>query len=281
MAATASNHPFDRVYQTRDILLKTLREFAISQGYVVTISRSSPERNIYIGCDKGGSYRDRVQPPDRQKRRRTNTRRTGCQFQLYCRKGGGPTPDEFWRVKVLHGEHNHDFEEDLVEHPGARVMTEDQKKMVQYLVSEKMPPRKIVAALKQGYPDLLILTRDVYNIKGVMRREERERRLRELPEERAKREKLEKLAAEHREQREQLEREQLEQRKKLEDAQKEQREHLEQTGQIQPLKLPEQSQSEHPERQNQQEELRQLQQLQQLQQFEQLEELANHVQGRV
>jgi malonate-semialdehyde dehydrogenase (acetylating)/methylmalonate-semialdehyde dehydrogenase len=269
-AKIAADPPYYQVYDSREEMLKVVREYAISKGYVIVIKRSSPERNIYIGCDRGGVYKDRIQAPDGQKRRKTNSRQTGCNFRLYARKSTLHSTDGKWHIKVLNGEHNHEPEQTLLDHPGARVITPDQKKMINFLVSENMPPRKIIAALKQGYPDLLIIPRDIYNLKMAWAREERLRREAELPEARAKREKLEKLAIQHSEQKEELEREQKEQREKLEKEQQEQRDQIEKTGQLE-----QRGQFEHREQ------LEQLQELQQLQKFEQLEELANHVRGGV
>lgn len=269
-AKIAANPPYYQVYDSREEMLKNIREYAITKGFVIVIKRSSPERNIYIGCDRGGVYKDRIQAPEGQKRRRTNTRQTGCSFRLYAKRSTLQSSDGKWHIKVLNAEHNHELEDTLLEHPGARVITPDQKKMINFLVAENMPPRKIIAALKQGYPDLLIIPRDIYNLKMAWAREERLKREAELPEARAKRAKLEQLAIQHREQKEDLEREQKEQRDKLEKEQQEQRDEIEKPGRL-----------EHRGQLEQREQLEQLQQLQQLQQFEQLEELANHVRGRV
>ncbi|KAJ5396689.1 hypothetical protein N7509_004802 [Penicillium cosmopolitanum] len=275
-AKIAADPPYYQIYDSREDMLKAVKEHAISKGFVIVIKRSSPERNIYIGCDRGGVYKDRIQAPDGQKRRKTNTRQTGCNFRLYAKKSTLQSSDGKWHIKVLNGEHNHDPEQTLLEHPGARVITPDQKKMINFLVSENMPPRKIIAALKQGYPDLLIIPRDIYNLKMAWAREEKLKREAELPEARAKRAKLEQLAIQHREQKEELERQQKEQRDKLEKEQQEQRDQIENPGDPESRgQLEQRGQFE------QREQLEQLQQLQQLQKYEQLEELANHVRGRV
>lgn len=152
-------------------------------------------------------------------------------------------------------------------------MSEDHKKMIEFLIGENLPPRKICAALKRGYPNLLVIPRDIYNLKKAFKKAEEARRQAELPEERAKREKLEQLALQHKQQREHLEAEHKKQLEELEGNQKEQREYLEKHGNLEGYG--------HANQDSQLEQLEQLQQLQQLQQFDQLEQLSNHVRGGV
>lgn len=50
--------PVEQVFDSRDLLLAYAREHAISQGYAVTTVRSKADKNIYLGCDRGGVYHD-------------------------------------------------------------------------------------------------------------------------------------------------------------------------------------------------------------------------------
>lgn len=271
--------PYGRIFDDREPMIAAVREYAFSQGFVITIARSSGGRNMYLGCDRGGVHKARDRNPGREvtSRRKRGSRRSGCPFSIYCYKSGSEKSDNKWRIRVINLQHNHDMETNLVEHSGARVMTEDHKKMIEFLLAENLPPRKIVAALKRGYPNLLVLPRDIYNLKKTLKKAEEARRQAELPEERAKRERLEQLAEQHKQQREHLEAEQKKQRVELENAQKEQREYMEKHGNLEGF-----SQGQGQVNQDSQlEQLEQLQQLQQLQQFDQLEQLSNHVRGGV
>jgi malonate-semialdehyde dehydrogenase (acetylating)/methylmalonate-semialdehyde dehydrogenase len=78
--------PTEQVFQTREQLLASVQEHALSYGYAVTIIRSVRDRNVCIGCDRGGVYKDRIDGEDGAKRRKTSTRRIGCPFSLYARK---------------------------------------------------------------------------------------------------------------------------------------------------------------------------------------------------
>lgn len=59
--------PVEQVFDSRDLLLAYAREHAISQGYAVTTIRSKADKNIYLGCDRGGVYHDRVNAPESAK----------------------------------------------------------------------------------------------------------------------------------------------------------------------------------------------------------------------
>jgi hypothetical protein len=52
--------PAEQIFDTREQLIKAAREHAIQRGYIVTIVRSTAQKNVYLGCDRGGYYHDRV-----------------------------------------------------------------------------------------------------------------------------------------------------------------------------------------------------------------------------
>lgn len=76
--------PFDQAYDSREEMLSTLRNYAVCQGYAITTIRSNTDRDICIGCDRGGQYTDRINAPNGAKRRKTSTKRIGCTFRLYA-----------------------------------------------------------------------------------------------------------------------------------------------------------------------------------------------------
>jgi hypothetical protein len=76
----------EKVFETREQLLASIQQHALSYGYAITTVRSTKDTNITLGCDRGGVYHDRIDAPDGAKRRRTSTKRIGCQFRLYAKK---------------------------------------------------------------------------------------------------------------------------------------------------------------------------------------------------
>ena len=50
--------PIEQVFETREQLLTSIRQHALSHGYAITIINSAKERNICLGCDRGGVYHE-------------------------------------------------------------------------------------------------------------------------------------------------------------------------------------------------------------------------------
>jgi hypothetical protein len=76
----------EQVFETREHLLASIQEHALSHGYDITTIRSNRDRNISLSYDRGGVYHDYINAPDRAKRRKTSTRRIDCPFRLYAKK---------------------------------------------------------------------------------------------------------------------------------------------------------------------------------------------------
>lgn len=123
--------PFDQAYDSRDEMLLALRNHAISQGYTITTIRSNPDRNICIGCDRGGQYTDRINVAEGAKCRKTSTRRIGCSFHLYASKSN---------IKVINPDHNHELEDNMIAHPATRTITQELQAKMYYHLDENIPP---------------------------------------------------------------------------------------------------------------------------------------------
>jgi malonate-semialdehyde dehydrogenase (acetylating)/methylmalonate-semialdehyde dehydrogenase len=78
--------PIEQVFETREQLLASIRQHAISYGYAITIINSAKERNICLGCDRGGVYYDYINALEGAKRWKISTRRMNCLFRLYVKK---------------------------------------------------------------------------------------------------------------------------------------------------------------------------------------------------
>ena len=64
----------EQVFESREQLLTSIQQHAISHDYAITIIRSNKEKNIFLGCNREDVYRDRINAPDGAKRRKTGTR---------------------------------------------------------------------------------------------------------------------------------------------------------------------------------------------------------------
>ncbi|CAG8531362.1 10390_t:CDS:2, partial [Acaulospora morrowiae] len=69
-------------------LLAHVRTFAATQGYAVTIKRSRTDmsgqiKNITLCCDRGGSYRNKLNLTANSRHRQTASRLLNCPFELF------------------------------------------------------------------------------------------------------------------------------------------------------------------------------------------------------
>jgi hypothetical protein len=163
--------PFHQAYNSREEMLTALRNYAVSQGYAITTIRSNPDRNICIGCDRGGQYTDRINAPEGAKRRKTSTKRAGCTFRLYASKSSAKNSDGKWYIKVSNPDHNHELEDNMIAHPAARMITPEQRNTIYDQLDEGIPPRQIISMLKKNDPALLIIPKDLYNLRQALLRE--------------------------------------------------------------------------------------------------------------
>jgi hypothetical protein len=56
--------PHEQTFDSRDLMVASVRQHALSQGYAITTIRSITDKYIYLDCDRGGTYRDRVNAPE-------------------------------------------------------------------------------------------------------------------------------------------------------------------------------------------------------------------------
>lgn len=114
----------------REELIQHVGEFAISQGYVVTIKQSKKDKVVVLGCDRGGVYRNRHKPVDEtssghSRKRKMQSHLTNCPFELVGKKEDG-----LWVLTVKSGSHNHEALKDISEHPSARRFSENEVMLI-------------------------------------------------------------------------------------------------------------------------------------------------------
>lgn len=73
-------------FQTPEELLKHVRDFALTQGYMGSIKDSSKDRYVTIACDKGGVYGKRLKNGENMRQRKTASRLTNCPFEVVGKK---------------------------------------------------------------------------------------------------------------------------------------------------------------------------------------------------
>ncbi|XP_059653189.1 methylmalonate-semialdehyde dehydrogenase [acylating], mitochondrial-like isoform X2 [Cornus florida] len=153
----------------REELIQHVGEFAVSQGYVVTIKQSKKDKVVILGCDRGGVYRNRRKTVeeiagDRVRKRKTGSRLTNCPFECVGKKEDG-----LWVLTVKNGSHNHEAMRDISEHPSARRFTETEVLLIKEMTDAGLKPRQILKRLRQSNPELLSTPKHVYNVKAKLR----------------------------------------------------------------------------------------------------------------
>ncbi|XP_021624564.1 methylmalonate-semialdehyde dehydrogenase [acylating], mitochondrial isoform X2 [Manihot esculenta] len=153
----------------REELIQHVGDFAVSQGYVVTIKQSKRDRVVILGCDRGGVYRNRRKAIDEStadcsRKRKTGSRLTNCPFEVVGKKDDG-----LWVLTVKNETHNHEPLKDISEHPSARRFSEGEVQLIKEMTEAGLKPRQILKRLRQSNPDLLSTPKHVYNVKAKLR----------------------------------------------------------------------------------------------------------------
>ncbi|KAJ1396542.1 Methylmalonate-semialdehyde dehydrogenase [Sesbania bispinosa] len=153
----------------REELIQYVGDFAVSQGYVVTIKQSKRDKVVVLGCDRGGVYRNRRKSieessAEHSRKRKTGSRLTNCPFEAVGKKEDG-----LWVLTIKNGTHNHEPLRDISEHPSARRFTESEVLLIKEMTEAGFKPRQILKRLRQSNPELLSTPKHVYNVKAKLR----------------------------------------------------------------------------------------------------------------
>ena len=154
-----------------DELLKSVRDFYYSKGYVISIRDSSKDKFVKLQCDRGGSYRDRMCNGDKRKRN-TGPRLIKCPFQIVGRKG----IDGVWVLNAKNLTHNHEPSVDMSGHPSFRRLSPTDVQSVKNMTLSGIAPRQILSSLRQGNQNLPENSRTIYNLKAKICKEKLDNR---------------------------------------------------------------------------------------------------------
>nr|KAJ0223620.1 hypothetical protein LSAT_V11C200088970 [Lactuca sativa] len=161
MEPTSSMPLSENVYLTTskfdscDDLLKSVREFYYFKGYEISIRGSRKDKHVILQCDRGGLYRYiRV-----NEKKTTGSRLINCPFKLLGKRSN----DGAWIFDVKDLSHNHELSTDISGHPSIKSFKE--------MTKAGIPPRQILSSLRQQTPNLPVISRNIYNMKRKIRRE--------------------------------------------------------------------------------------------------------------
>ena len=147
------------VFSSREELLEGCKDWSATQGFAIVIARSRFNR-LWLKCDRGGTYENRRNLlPDQRKRKRGESRLLGCPFKMIA----AGKKDGSWVVNTEVGTHNHEPSDDLSAHPTLRRMTDQQLQKVHEMCDVSRSPAETLEELRSQWPDIKVLTRDIYN----------------------------------------------------------------------------------------------------------------------
>lgn len=146
-------------YHSREELLAAAKDWAATQGYAIVIARSRLNR-LWLKCDRGGTYRNRLGlTPEQRKRKRGDSRLLGCPFKILA----NIKKDGVWRLHTEVANHSHGPSDDLSIHPTLRRLTDEQSQKVNEMTEAGNSPAETLEELKRLWPDIKVLARDIYN----------------------------------------------------------------------------------------------------------------------
>ncbi|KAL5704010.1 hypothetical protein ACHQM5_022490 [Ranunculus cassubicifolius] len=160
--------PPTRSFHSRDELLQYVRNFSISQGYATTIRDSKTDKYVTIGCDRGGTYRNRMNTSMEDRKRKTSSRLIDCPFRIKGIKVDGGS----WVIQTKNGTHNHEASRDMAGHPSACHLSNEEILRVNEMSKSGATPSQALTSLVQANPELKATNKTIYNVKAKIRKEE-------------------------------------------------------------------------------------------------------------
>ncbi len=154
--------PAPEVFESRQALIASTQSWASHHGYAIVITQSKAGK-VYLGCDRGGAYRNRMHLTDATRRRRTGSRLIGCPFSLV-----GVSLNGTWHLYVRDEQQNHAASTTTSQHPTLQRLSPMQRAEIRELSQAGVAPRAITAFLRREDAGSPVLVRDVYNARTQM-----------------------------------------------------------------------------------------------------------------
>ncbi|XP_077215582.1 protein FAR1-RELATED SEQUENCE 5-like [Tasmannia lanceolata] len=159
--------PVKMEFEKREELLEHVSNFAKSQGYIVSIKKSEKDKKVIIRCDRGGIYRKTRKIPDNFRQKDSCPRLINCPLRIDGRRISNGS----WILNIKILEHNHEALEDILGHPSGRRLSKEEVLRIKEMTIAGIQPCQILSSFKQSNPQLLSISRDVYNCIAMVRKE--------------------------------------------------------------------------------------------------------------
>ena len=166
--------PPEGQYSSREELVTAINAWAAPRGYAFSVKSSvvtpSGRTRVIYSCDRGAGKAPKVKPA-KERKRKTTTRRTGCQFSIAAKESLCKT---VWSLTHRPGpgfdRHNHEPSFSERAHPVHRHLSSPDRSTVHKLSNAGIEPRKIQSYLHLN-SDTLATQQDIYNYIAQGKRE--------------------------------------------------------------------------------------------------------------
>jgi hypothetical protein len=156
-------------FQSWSEALSSICYFAKGHGFAVIKQRATTDRGgdlkqIYIRCDRGGTYHG---PSSKQPSRSTRSRLNDCPFSAVIAKS---KRSGSWSLRIRNPEHNHGPSPSSQSH--VRYRQEDMDTLRPFIIQQlenRIKPSQILDTVHQEYPNAAIHIRDIYNLREKVR----------------------------------------------------------------------------------------------------------------
>ena len=115
----------------------------------------------YVRCDRGRTFIKKTIISDEKKKRNTASRLTGCPVKFRM----DLNDEDFWIIKPLILQHNHEPSTNKAAHPVHRKFSVDLKKNIRNNIKAGVNTRDIISVVRQENSDVAIIAQDVANEK--------------------------------------------------------------------------------------------------------------------
>ena len=151
----------NQTFDTREAAETWVRDIGVQNNIFFMISHSKA-RHVYMGCERGGEYRNTASTdPEVKSRSSVGLKKLKCPFEvkLHERYPG------VWRVFLREGheKHNHALGNSPHRHTSATKLTDEKYARVIEMLQCGMAPRQILDQLNQNFPGTCTNLRQIYN----------------------------------------------------------------------------------------------------------------------
>ncbi|POW01657.1 hypothetical protein PSTT_12334 [Puccinia striiformis] len=151
-------------------LFEFVKRWSKHHGYGISKGNSHTGKNVYIRCDRGGTYSGKL---ENLVKGDSSTRKCECPFQVRgsTSQAKGST-DQSWHLAIMHGKHNHPASHCPSAHPSHRQLNPEQMKEVERLSKSNVKTTQILLQLRQSDPNTLAVNKTVNNALHKIREKE-------------------------------------------------------------------------------------------------------------